>query len=221
VNVEFGPKANELELGKRGSGQRTAFDPVTERGALNAWLSDFFGELVEIRRNAAGGYPDVTSYVSGPTVISTATLQAVASWFPGLSVDDMRLRLRGQLGGQKRPGVLGESFIRRRKSRRRVDIDDIGFEEVGPTTRCIMLVRDLSTSERYEEFQCVFVEKREQTLPEWTNIDRFDHYFSLMVNTAVQPSEVGGELRVGDRVRVVGERSIRKHRYSVKHWIAS
>ncbi len=32
-----------------------------------------------------------------PTVISTATLEAITTWFPGLNLDQIRIRLRTNL----------------------------------------------------------------------------------------------------------------------------
>ena len=57
--------------------------------ALESWLTGYFGQPVFFRGNPQGGFPDDTS-VLGPTVISTATLEEVASWFPGLSVESAR-----------------------------------------------------------------------------------------------------------------------------------
>jgi uncharacterized protein len=67
---------------------------------LEATLSDFFEFVVTLRQNSLMGFPDDTSSL-GPTVISTATLAEVASWFPGLSVDEMRRRMRAniEIGG--------------------------------------------------------------------------------------------------------------------------
>ncbi|MGD1920092.1 MAG: MOSC domain-containing protein, partial [Pleurocapsa sp.] len=46
------------------------------------------------------GFPDDT-YSPGATIISTATLKEIASWYPELEIDDVRRRFRAniELGG--------------------------------------------------------------------------------------------------------------------------
>ena len=77
-------------------GQKFDFYLDKERTALEAWLSNYFGFPVKIEQNTLAGFPDDTN-ASGPTIISTATLETVASWFPGVSVEQMRLRMRANI----------------------------------------------------------------------------------------------------------------------------
>src|SRR5262245_44940425 len=56
------------------------FDTTKDRAALEAWFTNYFEAPVTIAENRVGGFPDDTEY-PGPTVISTATLETVASWF--------------------------------------------------------------------------------------------------------------------------------------------
>ena len=72
------------------------FDLDADRSALNEWSSEHFGYPVDVERDAKGGFPDDTT-LSGPTLISTATIRAVASWFDNLDEQGMRLRLRANL----------------------------------------------------------------------------------------------------------------------------
>jgi len=51
-----------------------------------------------IVRYSPNGFPDDT-IANGPIIVSTASLQSVCEWFPGLTVDDVRLRFR-ELGLQ-------------------------------------------------------------------------------------------------------------------------
>ena len=47
-------------------------------------------------RHSPEGFPD-DNIANGPTIISTATLQAVCELFPGMTLDQARLRFRTTL----------------------------------------------------------------------------------------------------------------------------
>jgi len=89
VNGKRAPKVHHLrshfDLAERvitlrvqGTEDEHSFRLDAEREALNAWLSTYFGRAVTVVEDAAAGFPDDTES-SGPTVISTATLQAALS----------------------------------------------------------------------------------------------------------------------------------------------
>ncbi len=176
----------------------------SDTGAMAAWLTDWFGYPVGLKRNTAGGFPDDTT-ASGPTIISTATLETVASWFDEISVDSMRRRLRAniELGGV--PAFWEDHLFADRDHRIRFSIGDTSFVGVNPCQRCVVPTRDPDTGEEYPEFQSIFVENRRKTMPAWSGGDWFDHDFRLMVNTVVPQSSWGETIAVGDRV-VVGDR---------------
>ena len=60
------------------------------------FLSAAMGEPVRLVEDAERGFPDDTDS-PGPTVVSTATLETVASWFPGLTIEEVRRRFRANL----------------------------------------------------------------------------------------------------------------------------
>lgn len=67
-----------------------------ERAGLEEWLGRYFGFPVYLRHDTNTGFPD-DPYWKGPTVVGGQTLNEVASWFPGLTVDDVRWRFRANL----------------------------------------------------------------------------------------------------------------------------
>jgi uncharacterized protein YcbX len=214
LRSSFDPETHELTIGvNRENGEKpseteeetNAHRDGDDREALNEWLSDFFGEPVTVERDDAGGYPDDTE-LHGPTVISTGTLREVASWFEGIDTDGMRRRLRANVElGADEPFWEDRLFADHGEV---VDfsIGDVALEGVNPCQRCVVPSRDPDTGEEYENFGERFVEQREATLPAWTDSDRFDHYFRLMVNTVVPERSWGSEIAVGDAVTVDGRR---------------
>ncbi len=187
--------------------QGKATDPQTfyvdhERPAIEAWLSDYFGIEVQCVQSLVG-FPDDTN-ASGPTIISTATLEVVASWFPGISVDEMRLRLRTNIELRGVPPFWEDQLFTEAGTVVQFQLGDVLFEGINPCQRCVVPTRNPLSGEAYGQFQKIFIQKRQETLPSWVPSSRFNHFFRLAVNTRVPKSESGKILQVGDSVRMLG-----------------
>lgn len=193
-----------LSLQIQGSEQKFVFHLDDERTALEAWLSDYFGFPVKLEQNFITGFPDDT-IASGPTIISTATLETVASWFPGMSVDDMRLRMRANLEIGGVPPFWEDQLFAQAGNSVKFQIGEVIFEGINPCSRCIVPTRDAITAQAYPKFQKIFVTKRKETLPDWVESSRFDHFFRLSVNTKVPASEAGSVLRHLDEVKILAD----------------
>jgi MOSC domain-containing protein len=76
----------------------------------------------------------------------------------------------------------------------------VHFEGSNPCARCPVPPRNPHTSAEFPGFQKRFTEQRRATLPSWSPLERFDHFYRMATNTRVAPSEVGKTLRVGDSV---------------------
>src|ERR1700687_4979721 len=98
IRANYSPDLSSVTLSvpadRRKIPPRTFAFPA-EHEEASEWFSVFFEQQI-IVRYSPGGFPDDT-IASAPTIVSTASLQAVASWFPGLSLDDIRLRFRTTL----------------------------------------------------------------------------------------------------------------------------
>jgi len=182
-----------------------AFPEAHEEAA--EWFSVFFEQQV-IVRYSPGGFPDDT-IANGPTIISTASLQAVAGWFPGLSTDDVRLRFRTTLELDLDPAVKarGESlppfwevrlFSDNERNVVRFAIGEVLFEGSNPCARCPVPPRDPHSGGVLEGFQKRFTQLRESSLPSWSPRDRFDHFYRLATNTRVASAEFSKLLRLND-----------------------
>ncbi|ADD07056.1 MOSC domain protein [Natrialba magadii ATCC 43099] len=172
-----------------------------DREHLSEWLSEYFGYPVELVRNDAGGFPDDTD-ASGPTVISQATLESVADWYPEIDAVEMCRRLRPNLVLSDAPAFWEDRLYERPGHAVAFDIGTIALSGINPCQRCVVPTRDPDTGEETDGFQETFVEQRERTLPEWASEAWFDHYFRLMVNTKVPKSSWGETLEAGAAVSV-------------------
>ena len=205
LRSSFDPDGRTLSLRVQGEQERHSFDlePPAAREPLNDWLSAYFGEPVSVRREPAGGYPDDRELM-GPTVVSTATLEAVADWFDGVTVEGARRRFRANLEVGGVPAFWEDRLYADHGECVRFRIGEAELLGVNPCQRCVVPTRDPNTGAETPGFRERFLEMRERTLPAWAASDRLDHYFRLMVNTDVPASERDSRLRVGDPVTVLG-----------------
>lgn len=203
VRSTFDDSLERLSLQIQGTEQQVTFHLDEERTALEEWLSDFLGENVKLVQDAIAGFPDDTE-ARGPTAVSTGTLEEVASWFPQVSMAEMRSRFRTNL---EIAGVLAfweDGLFTEVGQCIRFQIGEVLFEGINPCQRCVVVTRDSKTAAATANFQKQFIAKRRESLPSWTTRSRFNHFFRLSVNTNVPASEAGKVLRLGDTVKILG-----------------
>jgi MOSC domain-containing protein len=189
------------------------------------WFSVFFEQQI-IVRYSPDGFPD-DSIANGPTIVSTASLQAVADWFtpsleglapspeggspgseapppqratfPGLSLENVRRRFRTTLELHGVPAFWEDQlFGQDERSVIRFTIGQVHLEGSNPCARCPVPPRDPRTGQNLDGFQKHFTRQREATLPPWSPRDRFDHFYRLSTNTRVASTESQKLLRVND-----------------------
>jgi len=168
------------------------------------WFSVFFEQQI-IVRYSPGGFPD-DPIANGPTIVSTASLQAVADWFslnperfPSINVESARQRFRASLEVDGVPAFWEDQlFGEDERSVVRFTIGELRLEGSNPCARCPVPPRDPWTGANLDGFQKHFTQQREATLPPWSPRSRFDHFYRLSTNTRVASTEAGKVLRVGD-----------------------
>jgi uncharacterized protein YcbX len=183
---------------------RRRFDLSTSAGRAEAseWFGKFVGDEVALRRREPPAFVDRPD--AGPSVISTATLTEVASWFEGMTVEGARRRLRAnvEIGGV--PAFWEDRFVGADAPAFVVGSGDdaVRFEGAEPCARCVVPTRDPDTGDPLPGFRERFVERREATFPEWADPEAFPHYYTLMLISRVPEADRGGAISVGDEVRV-------------------
>ena len=164
------------------AGERRTFRPASDAPALAAWIGALLGRQVSVQCDDDGGFPD-DALAPGPTIVSTATLAAVAAWFPGLDVDAVRRRLRANVEVDGVPPFWEDGLYGAAGDRVGFHIGAAAFEGTNPCQRCVVPARDPQTGEPLAAFAQRVAEKRAATLPPWADRTRFDHYYRLAVNT--------------------------------------
>ena len=159
------------------------------------WMSARLGTPVRLIENPDAGFPDDTDS-PGPTLIATATLEAVAGWFD-LTLGQARARFRAniEIGGV--PAFWEDAFYGGTGR-----LGDVPLLWVNPCARCVVPSRDPLTGDATPLFQKRFAEQRRASLPAGTDPTPFNHFYRLAVNTRLAPGSTGGAIRAGDPVAV-------------------
>ncbi|CCQ34943.1 MOSC domain-containing protein [Halorhabdus tiamatea] len=200
LSTDFDPEDSTLTVERPdGDGSAFALDKNADRRRAETWFSEFFGEDVQLRRDDSLGFVDRRDM--GPSIVSTATLEGVASWFEGMSVESARRRLRANVEISGVPAFWEDRFVG--EGAPAFEVDGVRFEGETPCGRCVVPERDPDTGEPTPEFRERFIEMRKETFPKWATEDAFEHYYTLMLIASIPESDRGTEIAVGNSVDLV------------------
>ena len=169
-----------------------------DRAEIEMWLSEFFGFGVHLEQNEEMGFPDDPAS-PGPTIVSTQSLQSVASWFDGMTLEEVRSRFRTNLELDAPEAFWEDQLFGTADQLKQFTIGHVTFQGVNPCQRCIVPTRDSISGDVTPAFQKIFLKNRDATLPPVVDRSRFNHFYRLAVNTR---SNQGGVIRMGDRVDI-------------------
>lgn len=202
LNLHVDPVTRKFHVGQR-------YGAIELRGSLDQngkelsdWLTQFFGKDVSLVENTDVGFPDDRD-ASGPTMVSVATLNAVAEWFPGLTPEAVRMRFRANVEIDGVEPFWEDRLFRADKQPQPFRLGRVLLGGTNPCQRCVVPTRDPLTGEVTPDgFAQKFGDLREQTLPSWAAREQFNHFYRLSTNTRLLGHE-SGEIRIGDRVDLV------------------
>ena len=200
VATDYDPETGRLSVSAPGHGAATFdVDDASGRQRAAAWFGSVFGLDLSLDRDADLGFVDRREL--GPSVVSTATVETVASWFDGVTVESVRRRLRANVEVGGVPAFWEDRFVGDDAPAFRVG--DVRFEGGTPCGRCVVPERDPDTGDPTPGFRERFVERREATFPDFADRSAFDHCYTVMLIASVPTAERGGTVRVGDEVALV------------------
>ncbi|MEO1147310.1 MAG: MOSC N-terminal beta barrel domain-containing protein [Cyanobacteria bacterium J06638_22] len=201
LRSELDLQADTISLHVQGTDQVTTFHLEKEREVLEGWLSNYFGFPAKLKQDLDMGFPDDT-VSPGPTIVSTATLEAIASWYPGLEVEEVRLRFRSNIEISDVPAFWEDQLFAKSDEPVHFQIGDVQLMGMNPCQRCVVITRDSQTGEAYPNFQKTFVAQRQATLPGWVERSRFNHFYRLAINTQLASTEAGKTIGIGDELKI-------------------
>jgi uncharacterized protein YcbX len=200
LRCRFHLGTGDIEIGVNSS-ELTRFNLTDDRAALETWLGGYFGFSVHLQQNVDQGFPDDTN-APGPTLLSEATLDQVAQWFPEWTSENMRLRFRANLEIADVPPFWEDQLCGAEGTSIGFTIGSVQFLGVNPCQRCIVPTRDPWTGANHPGFQKQFTNQRQSSLPPWAVTDRFKNAYRLSINTKILPSESEKWIQVGDPVQI-------------------
>ncbi|KAI9011839.1 MOSC domain-containing protein [Hyaloraphidium curvatum] len=125
---------------------------LSDLDGIAGHFSRALGYPVRVEEDADRGFPD-DEESPGPTVVSTASLEAVGSWF-GLSLDEARARFRANLEVDGVPAFFEDRLAGPREGAPgSFRIGPVAFEGTGICVRCGVPARDPATGEMIAGFQ--------------------------------------------------------------------
>lgn len=170
-----------------------------DRIRLHEALSDHFGTRVQLVRETTGRLLDIPDK-SGATLVSTASLEAAASWFPGMDPAESRRRFRATLEISGVPAFWEDRLFEPSEEGVAFSIGDVRFDGISARARCVVPTRHPETGEVARLFPRTFATRRAASLPDGSKVAELPHAYYLCVDCQIPASEVGKTLRVGDRV---------------------
>jgi uncharacterized protein YcbX len=157
-----------------------------------------------LRQNVTNGFPDDPE-AWGATIIAEATLVTVQSWYPELSLEQIRLRFRTNLEIADTIAFWEDSLFAKAGETVAFRIGDVHFLGTNPCQRCPVPTRDPFTGQAYPEFSKIFSRQRAATLPSNIERSRFNHFYRLALNTQIPLTEAGKILKLGSEYALIGK----------------
>ncbi|MGD1851392.1 MAG: MOSC domain-containing protein [Cyanophyceae cyanobacterium] len=199
LRATFDLEQRKVTLSVQGHGDRSTFSLDHERDHIITWMGRYLQQPVKLRQCKESSFTDDLR-ASGPTIVSTATLETVAAWYPYLSVEELRRRFRTNLEIDGVPAFWEDRLYDAPGTFKAFTIGSVPFLGCYPCQRCIVPTRDSLTGEGDRQFQKTLSTQREHMLPAWANRDQFKHYYRLAVNTKIPEPTDDLWLSVGDRL---------------------
>ena len=200
VRAVYGNERKRVDL--RTSKGSSSFDLARDRKAAEAFLGDWLGRPVELRRDAVLGFPDDPE-ASGPTVVGTGSIELVAEWF-GWEADEVRRRFRSNLEIAGLGPFEEDRLFGPPSEPRRFRVGDVELQGTNPCARCVVPSLDSRGRASADAlFARKFAALRERHASAGSGIHRYDHYYRFAVNTRLAPDQGGKTLRVGDELELL------------------
>ena len=180
------------------------FHLQNDKVALDAFLSAFFEMPVALYKNTMGEFLDIPVQ-SGVTVLSTASLNTVGTWFNNMDIEETRKRFRATIELTAVPAFWEDKLFLEEGTGIEFKIGEVTLLGVSPRARCVVPTRHPESGELIQGFQKSFAQQRTVNLPPWSTLDDYNHGYYLSVDCYIPPTEFGKWIAVGDEVVITGK----------------
>lgn len=201
IRAEYDLGDGSISLSRRDAPQRRVerFPLVPGAEGPCGWLSEAVRIEVRLEERRDGGFPDDRD-ATGPTIITTATLEEVARWF-GFDLAESRRRFRVNLEIDGCDAFWEDALASPSPAGPRgITVGALSFRATNVCRRCVVPTRDSLTGEPTAAFRDVFEAHRRRRLRADVDATGWHGLYRLAVNTTL--CGVGGTLAVGQAVMV-------------------
>jgi uncharacterized protein YcbX len=178
-----------------------------ERPAIEAFLSHHFGQKAFLIQNKTGRFMDIPD-LSGVSVVSTASLQKVNSWFEDQDLEETRKRFRTTLEIEGVEAFWEDNLFASEGKAIEFKVGEVSIFGMSPRARCVVPTRNTKTGEVTHAFPKIFAKNRAAALPAWSKMAEYGHYYHLAVDCHIPATELGKTLKTGMELKIVGERAL-------------
>ncbi len=179
----------------------TTFHLQKEKTGIESFLSQYFGQPIQFLQNSTGRFLDIPD-ISGATILSTSSLESVTQWYDGIDIHEARKRFRATIEIEGVPAFWEDQLCTSPGKKIEFKIGDVTLIGMAPRERCIVPTRNPETGASTFAFAKTFAKQRAATLPSWSSLREYDHYYYLSVDCHLPNSEIGKYLEVGSEVVV-------------------
>ncbi len=177
-----------------------------DKTAIDEFLSAFFKIPVLLQKNTEGKFLDIP-VMSGMTVLSTASLETVGSWFNNMELEETRKRFRATLEIDHVPAFWEDRLFYKKETIVEFKIGEVILYGMSPRARCVVPTRHPQTGEVIHAFQKTFAMQRAVDLPAWSTLDDYGHAYYLSVDCYIPASEFGKCIQTGDELKIIGKKT--------------
>jgi uncharacterized protein YcbX len=173
------------------------FALVGDFAPLNEYLSDYFGEAVEVSEDEHRGFPDHTTANVGASLVSRQTLQQVGAWFD-LPEEEVNRRMRMNFVVDASAAFEEDKLLAQNKEQ--PNAFNFGKVEVWPykpCVRCPVPTRDSQNGEAIRGFQKEYVQRRLALQPQLLEHPLYAHAYMCGIVLIIPEASVGQIMEVG------------------------
>lgn len=202
LRTTFDLENETISINKINENDRTTFHLQKNRNEIESYLSDHFGMKTLLLHNKTGRFLDIPDY-SGVTVLSTSSLQEVSKWYDNMDLSETRRRFRATIELEGVPAFWEDRLFSSEGESIEFKAGDVKIFGNSPRARCVVPTRNPETGEVLHAFPKSFAKHRAATLPEWSTLNEFDHYYYLSVDCLIPETEIGKIIKAGDEIKIV------------------
>ncbi len=205
LRSEFDLDEETISLRKQDEHESTKFHLQKDKTAIEWWLTAYFGIPVRLVQNKKGRFLDIPD-ISGATVLSTASLQAVSQWYDGQDLDETRKRFRANIEIENVPAFWEDHLFSSPGKGIEFKAGDVTLFGMSPRARCVVPSRHPLTGKVTPAFPKTFARHRAASLPAWSDLEEYGHHYHLTVNCYIPATEKGKWISTGDKITIIGEK---------------